>query len=137
MDSEKYSFKTYRIINIIIAGVIIGIFLYSGVFNYKKNNFPIHSFHENITGQTSISSGLSRSFSAIVRLDFEEAKAYNQYGMGLFVFFILQLLLRCFFYFIIAKSFYSVGQIIKIDVLISISLFVLYFKPFIIDCFRF
>lgn len=131
------SLKAYRIINLIFAGVIISIFLYSGIFNYTRNNFPVQSFHEKITGQASLSNGLSRSFSAIVRLDFDKALEFNRYGISMFVFFLLQFFLRFFFYKFVTNEFYSVDQVVTIDVILSVSLFLLFFKPFIIDSFRF
>lgn len=129
--------KSYRIINISLAGVILCVFIYSGIFSYKSNNFPIHSFHETVAGETSISSGLSRSFSAIVRLEFKLARSFNNNGIPLFVFFVIQFFLRCFFYFFSTKGLYELNQIVTIDIIISVSLFIFYFRPFIIDSFRF
>jgi hypothetical protein len=129
--------KAYRIINLSLAGVIVLVLLYSSIFDYRKNNFPVHSFHDTITGQTSLSTGLSRSFSAIMRFDLDEARAFNGHGISVFMFLILQLFMRGFFYFNSKKEFYSIKQTITVDVVLSIALFVLFFRPFILDCFRF
>ena len=89
--------EPYLIINIIFAGVILLIFLYSGFFSPDKDNYPVICIHEKITGEPCVSCGLSHSFSLIVRGRIEEAYKWNRYGMRIFLFFALQLVMRVAF----------------------------------------
>jgi hypothetical protein len=89
--------EPYLIINIFFAGVIMLIFAYSGFFSPEKNNYPVVCIHEKLTGQPCVSCGLSHSFSLIVRGRVEEAYQWNHYGMRIFLFFVVQLLLRVTF----------------------------------------
>ena len=86
--------ESYYIINSCFAGIIILIFIYSGIFSAEKNNHPIKSKCAHIEGHPCKSEGLSRSFSEIMRLRFESAKSYNQYGLKVFSFFFVQFFLR-------------------------------------------
>lgn len=126
-------FLIYKKINLIIAGVLLSIFIYSGFFAYTGLKHPIPSSHEMLTGQSSISTGLSRSFSEIMKLNFHEAKNLNRYGIRIFMFFLIQLCLRLFFAFTNFSKYYTAKQILTVDCIVSISMFVLYFEPFIND----
>ncbi len=100
------------------------IFIYSGIFSAEKNNHPIKSACEIFTGHPCKSTGLSRSFSEIVRFDFESAKAYNSYGLRVFLFFLIQLLLRIAISLVIKKrKVISVNRIVIIDAIFSASLY--------------
>ena len=99
--------ESYHTINLSFAGIILLIFLYSGIFSAEKNNHPIKSSCAHIEGHPCKSEGLSRSFSEIVRFKFESAKAYNKYGIRIFSFFFIQLFLR------VAASFLLYYQLIK------------------------
>jgi hypothetical protein len=86
--------KPYLIINLILAGIIGMIFLYSGLFSAQKDNHPVPSFFEEITGQPSPSSGMSRAFSEIMRGDLQSARNYNEDSLLIFTFFLVQFLQR-------------------------------------------
>jgi len=86
--------KPYQIINIIFAGIIILLFIYSGIFSVRKENHPIPSNSELIFGKKTPSTGLSRAFSEIVRFDFKSAKRYNPHSIKIFIFFFVQFFLR-------------------------------------------
>ncbi len=107
------------------------IFIYSGIFHYNNSNYLIPSFHDSITNSASLSTGLSRSFSAIVRLEFEIAHSFNPYGIRLFLFFIEMLFLRIVCSFISIRFENHVKAIIKLDVILSSLLFVIHYFPFI------
>lgn len=124
----------YRIVNLILAGIILLIFVYSAIWSPSKADHPIPSESEIFWKQESKSTGLSRSFSSIVRLNFNDAGNYNQYGLQLFTFFLIQLFLRLFFLFSYNK-YEDLGQknIVIIDSVISGGLFILFFMPFLSD----
>ena len=120
----------YLTINIIFAGIIILVIGYSCFFSAEKNNYIIKSTYENkITKPPSY--GLSRSFSAIVRLDFEKANKQNKNGMEIFLFFLIQLFLRITFLIIYLKKRAVHNKLIIIDALTSIFLFVVAFYQLI------
>lgn len=92
--SSKGAVFSYKIINYIFAGIIAIIFAYSGIFSPQANNYPVSCIHEQITGLSCPSCGMSHSFSYIMRGNIKEAVQWNLYGPRVFLFFLFQLLLR-------------------------------------------
>lgn len=86
--------KPYLIVNLVLAGVCGLIFLYSGIFSAEKDNHPLPSFYEKITGHPSPSSGMSRAFSEIIRGNIASARRYNPDSVRIFAFFLIQGLQR-------------------------------------------
>jgi hypothetical protein len=84
----------YPVINILLAGVILMIMVYSGIFSPVKDNYPVICVHEKLTGQPCASCGLSHSFSLILRGQADEAAEWNPNGPRVFIFFVAQLVLR-------------------------------------------
>lgn len=128
----------YRTINYIFAGIIFSVFLYSAVFSPEKSNHPIPSLHQLISGEDTNSSGLSRGFSSIIRLRFDQARAYNQYSIQVFLFFLIQFFLRLFFT-LIYPTVEKIGVQIAVifDSIISGVMFLLFFEPFWKDLVQF
>jgi len=116
--------------NIAFAGIILLIIGYSGLFSAHGLPFPIHSAHSE---QQLISTGLSRAFSEIVRLNFQQAKIYNPYSLGLFLFFFAELILRILISLILFSKRFSQKLVLFSDVLISLLLFLCTFGVFIVD----
>jgi len=123
--------ETYIFINIFLAGVIVLILAYSGIFSPEKNNHPIVCMHEKLTGEQCISCGLSHSFSLIVRGRISEAYQWNIYGMQVFLFFALQLLLRVGFSILYLKNLSVRKQLIITDSIGSGIIFLIAFWPYI------
>lgn len=107
------------------------IFIYSGLFSAEKDNHPIPSFYEEFTGETSASSGLSRSFSEIVRGKFKSAREYNPNGIPVFLFFFAQFFQRLVVSLIIHKKALNINRIVIFDTVSSILLFLYCFKDLI------
>jgi hypothetical protein len=84
----------YPVINILLAGVILMIMVYSGIFSPVKDDYPVICIHEKLTGQPCASCGLSHSFSLILRGQADEAVEWNPNGPRVFIFFVAQLVLR-------------------------------------------
>ncbi|MFP4025132.1 MAG: hypothetical protein ACLFVR_11470 [Thiohalospira sp.] len=122
----------YHIINLSFAGLFLLIFIYSGIFSAEKKNHPIQSACENITGEPCKSSGLSRSFSEIVRLKFHSAIQYNKYGLKIFSFFFIEFFLRIAASFIFYKKPKQKNLIIITDSALSIALYIYCFWELII-----
>jgi hypothetical protein len=105
--------------------------LYSGIFSAEKANHPIGCIYTKLTGVTCPGCGLSRSFSAMIRGDFSQAKEYNSNGPKIFLFFFIQFFIRLLINFslrkkIIVPPFLWIG-----DSAIAIILFVYCFSGFI------
>jgi hypothetical protein len=128
--SLQSTIRTYRIINICLAGIILAIFLYSAIYSPVRVDHPIPSLFEKITQQKSPSSGLSRAFSELIRGNFDNAIALNSRIYYIAFFFIFQLFLRLIINLKISVLL-KIERIIIIDLLLSITSFIYCFKEFI------
>ncbi len=129
----KLTWEPYLLINIILAGVIVLIFAYSGFFSPVKDNYPVVCIHGKLTGQPCISCGLSHSFSLILRGRPGEALSWNMYGLRIFLFFALQLVMRAVFSMLWIRNAGIRQQIIIYDSAGSVLLFLISFWPFIVS----
>ena len=129
--------EPYLIINIVLAGVILLIMAYCGIFSPEKNNYPVVCIHEKLTGQPCVSCGLSHSISLILRGRIEEAYKWNIYGMRVFLFFVSQLFMRILFSRVYIKHPESRKQLIMFDIIGSSLIFIITFLPFLIYIFKF
>jgi hypothetical protein len=126
------NFDSYRIINIIFAGVIGLVFIYSFLFLPDGGKHLIPSFYTDITGNSSPSLGLSRAFSALVRGDVVLASQFNPHALKIFAFFCFQFLFRLISLKVDSISFMNRKTWILVDIVLSISLFLIIFYPLII-----
>lgn len=125
------NFDSYRIINIIFAGVIGLVFIYSCLFLPDGGQHLIPSFYTDITGNSSPSLGLSRAFSALVRGDVVLAIQFNPHAIKIFVFFCFQFLFRLISLKVDRMTFISKKQWIRTDIVLTIGLFLVVFYPLI------
>jgi hypothetical protein len=110
---------------------------YSLIFSSEGIRHPLPSGSELFTGKASPSTGLSRSFSAILRLQFAEATRYNPHGIRIFVFFITQLFLRLGITFLLSRmDQLHFQRLLYADLLVSAALFLTLFWPFFTHLFR-
>lgn len=123
--------RGYLLINMVFAGMIILIIIYSGVFSPVRNDYPVQCLHEKITGKPCPSCGLSHSFSYMLRGRIAEAIEWNTYGPRVFLFFILQLVMRVSFSFTLLRNPGSARKLAIIDVLVSVTAFSLAFSQFV------
>jgi len=126
----------YLVINIVFAGIILLIIVYSGIFSPEKDNYPVTCVHEKITGETCVSCGLSHSFSLILRGRINEAYEWNDYGMIVFLFFASQFLMRIAFSRIYIRQPEFRKQLILFDIIGSSVLFLFTFLPFLVYIFK-
>lgn len=122
--------EPYLFINILLAGAIVCIMIYSAVFSPVTNNYPVICVHEYLTGIPCASCGLSHSFSLIIRGEFAEAYRWNVYGMQVFIFFTAQLLMRIAFSGYYIKYPANRRWLINIDSVGSVIVFAIAFYPF-------
>lgn len=125
---ELWLYSNYSKVNIIFAGIILALLIYSGIFS-AENPHPIKSAHSNQV----ISTGLSRAFSEIVRLNFSQALGFNTYSLRIFSFFFFQFFLRVLFTFLMFRNMFLKKQLVIADIMVSVSLFLFAFGQFIID----
>jgi hypothetical protein len=120
--------RPYCIVNLSLAGTIMMVFIYSGLFSAKKDNHPVPSFYEKITGEASPSSGLSRAFSEIVRGNLDAARGYNPDSLFIFSFFLIQFIQRILVTLLLYKQIPRIQYLFSADLAISILLFLYCFK---------
>jgi hypothetical protein len=120
--------KPYYIVNLSLAGIIMMVLIYSGLFSAKEDNHPIPSFYERITGEPAPSSGLSRAFSEILRGNLDAARGYNSDSLLIFSFFLIQLIQRIFVSLLLYKQTLRIQYLFTADLSISIGLFLFCFK---------
>jgi hypothetical protein len=127
---KQFRWSNYRLINLIFAGIILSIFTYSFVFG-RGSAYPIPSGSLILTGASSTSTGLSRSFSAITHFRFAEAHAFNPNGIRIFIFFFFQLFIRLGGFFMADQTGQRMQLAVFIDIFLSVLLFLITFWPFI------
>ena len=120
--------RPYYIVNLSLAGILMMVFIYSGLFSAKKDNHPFPSFYEKITGEPAPSSGLSRAFSEIVRGNLDAARDYNRDSLLIFSFFLIQFMQRIFVTILLYKQILRIQYLITSDLAISFLLFLFCFK---------
>lgn len=115
--------SNYRIINIVFSGLLFILFAYSAYYTPEGG----HLIPSGCVGDCP-SRGLSRSFSAMIRFDFNLAAQLNKTGPGLFLLFFVQFLYR------IAASIFNFqsNKLIYGDIIITAILFIFFMKDFII-----
>lgn len=128
MKSVASGKHNYLILNGSFTAIILLIFLYSMIYSNEKDNHPIPSFYEQLTKRNSPTSGLSRSFSKIVRGNLKEARALNPNGILLFLFFLIQLFFRLITTFFLLKSVVRTSLLVTMDTTLSIILFLFTFR---------
>ena len=131
-SSQNPAEYNYKIINSILAGIILCIFLYSALFSTDGVNHPIPSFYTQLTGSDSPSTGLSRSFSAIIRGDIDLGHQFNPFGLQIFLFFVIQFCYRLATAVVMKSPQTFIKRYIFIDISISIIGFYLAFRPLIL-----
>jgi len=120
----------YILINGILIIVLLGILSYSALFSVARNNYPIPGSLETLRISKEISSGLSRSFSELMRGRIDSAREYNEHGPRIFLFFLVQVFMRPFFLFLYLRNHHGMTWV-YLDAGTSIVLFLIAFWPFI------
>jgi hypothetical protein len=110
--------------------VLLGILSYSALFSAARNNYPIPGSLETLRISKEISSGLSRSFSELMRGRIDSAREYNEHGPRIFLFFPVQVFMRPFFLFLYLRNHHGITWVC-LDAGTSIVLFLIAFWPFI------
>jgi hypothetical protein len=110
--------------------VLLGILSYSALFSAARSNYPIPGSLETLRTSKEISSGLSRSFSELMRGRIDSAREYNEHGPRIFLFFLVQVFMRPFFLFLYLRNHHGITWV-YLDAGTCIVLFLIAFWPFI------
>jgi hypothetical protein len=114
---------------LIFTGIVFGYSLF-----FYPNSHPIDCVVKQRTGKDCPTCGFSRSFSTYTHFQFTEGKKFNPRSWPVFLFFAFQFIARlCVvtWYFLVRKNVSEV--LIKYDLIISISGFLLAFLPLLIN----
>jgi hypothetical protein len=133
----KLTGPRYLILNRVFAIILLSVILYSIVYSPEKQRHPVPSGTQLFFGKNSLSTGLSRSFSALVRFEFQLAKEYNPNGLRIFLFFILQLGMRIAGLLLAVRSSeQALTTMVWADGVISAILLLICFWPFLREMVR-
>jgi hypothetical protein len=122
--------KTYTFLNYAIAGIIMVIFLYA-VFSYPEKNKIQKCIHTELLGKKCPTCGMLDGFSAILRGHFNDANAIQPNSLKVFLFLLVQLLMRIKILMVLKKMSVPLKMMLSIDVIISLLFFILAFKNMI------
>jgi len=129
LKANSEAIRAYRIINLVLALFLTGIFVYAAAF--APGRHPIPSGTQIFFHSDSPSTGLTRSFSALTRLQFGEARAYNPRGPAIFGFFLLQLCIRVFLLVLLPGFKHPLRKLYIPDIILSTIVFFIVLWPFI------
>jgi len=127
IGDSRFKDEPYLIINVLIAGIILLIIIYSGVFSVSGIGYPIKSE----TLQPTLSTGLSRAFSEIVRFNFSKARHFNPFSISIFLFFFIQFFIRILISLLLLSRKIKKNVLLFTDILASVLLFLWAFSKFI------
>ena len=114
----------YQIVNIIFMVLIASIFLYSAIFPPEESKYPVPSFYNQHMTQLSPTTGLSHSFSAIMRGQFRLAHDWNPFGIPIFLFFLIQFLFRGVAFLSLQREIIHYKKLLVTDIILSTTLFI-------------
>lgn len=116
--------EPYIICNLIFAGVLAVVLAYFGIFS-SAGDYPVHA----LAPGTLTSTGLQRALSELMRGNLSEALQFNSYSVGIFAFFVAQLIMRLAFSAVFIFCADKRRRLILTDAIISTLLFLCAFAP--------
>ena len=115
----------YLKINTLVFLCLTVIFVYAGLFSPAQDKYPVPSLYNKIMDKPSPTTGLSHSFSAVIRGKVREAKKWNPYGPRLFAFFLGEWFLRILFSVLWWKNPFVRRFLVPLDILLALTGFIL------------
>lgn len=116
--------EPYIICNLIFAVVLTAVLAYFGIFS-SDGDYPVHA----LAPGTLTSTGLQRALSELMRGNLDAALQFNHYSVGIFAFFVVQLIMRLAFSAIYIFRADKRRPLILTDAIISTLLFLCAFAP--------
>jgi hypothetical protein len=123
--------KTWPSYILINLGLLLGAFLIF-LYTYFIASLSLPCMVRELSGAPCASCGFTRAFASFLQFNFELGKSFNELAMPVFLFFAGQVSLRIlmvFVYFVLRPQLKP--QLVKIDILASISVFLLAFLPLV------
>jgi len=120
---SSYEIDSYKKINIIFIAIIMFIFFYCLLVPLL--NFGLPSSCEGMPLSYCKSRGLTRAFSQILKFNFSAALAYNPYSIKIFLFFLVELIMRLLINYKLKLN--NIKLIVRLDVVCSALLFIFSF----------
>jgi len=127
MNNCISGFKNYRIINNVLLISFSCLLFYFAIIEYTALSYPLTSVYKDIVNVES--KGLQRSIGMCLRMDFDEAEKMNKSGLFVFLFFVIQIVFRSLIVLLYKRT---SNALILTDVAISVILFFIAFRNFII-----
>lgn len=118
-------------LNLILAGVVVVIMIYSLAFRPESDSYPLPCIHEKVTGEPCPSCGLSHAFSLMVRGRVKEAAGWNSHAPVVFGYFVVQLLMRLLFTVMALRVKRDLRALAVADTIISAVMTLMVFYPFL------
>jgi len=132
LKNNRFSpFHPYHLLNIFLAFTIIIILIYSASYPVPTAQYPVTCIHMEVAGKPCPSCGITRSFTAAMHGNFDAARALNANGFKLFVFTVVQLLLRAVVSLVLMRSSINIKKTAIADAIVSAGLFLYVYYPFI------
>ena len=116
--------EPYIVCNTFFAGVLAAMLVYFGIFS-SVSGYPVHAVMQ---GQLT-STGLQRALSELMHGNVAEALQFNSYSVGVFLFIVVQLVMRVSFGAIFVFHADKRRRLILVDAIISTLLFLCAFAP--------
>lgn len=116
--------EPYIICNLIFAVVLAAVLAYFGIFS-SDADYPVHA----LVPGTLTSTGLQRALSELMRGNLDAALQFNRYSVGIFTFFVVQLVMRLSLGAIYIFCADKRRPLILTDAIISTLLFLCAFAP--------
>lgn len=129
---HRFLSRPYFLTNGVLFLLLGFIFLYSALFSPTSDRYLFPSVYNRYMVQPSPTSGLSHSFSAMIRCDFQDARNWNPYGPRLFLFFLAEFLLRIVILIIMLRYPSSERYLIIADITLSTSGFLVAYGPLLL-----
>lgn len=123
--------KWYNIINYVIAGIILAIIVFAAVQEFVISIKSTTCVHSELLGNTCPTCGLADGISAILKGEYLQAEQIQPNSLSLFLFMVVQLILRATVIVLLFKSRLSLKIVSSLDITLSLILFVWAFKDVI------
>ena len=124
--------KRYLILNIIIAGIFLAIIVWCS-FHRPAQSISVNCIHTELLGAQCPVCGFSQSFSQIVRGNMAEATQIQPNSISVFLFLLIQIVMRFLVKYLLASSKHSLKLILNTDLILSSVLFVFLFRNIILQ----
>jgi len=122
------NWPSYILINL---GLLLAV-LFTFIYVYFISSLSLPCMVLEVSGHTCPSCGFTRAFNSFLQFNFELGKSFNELAMPVFLFFAGQVVLRILMvlvYFLLTPNIKT--QVVKLDIVVSISVFLLAFLPVI------